>query len=76
MIIDGGVRSAEHDLSHKLVSQKVVRKAQFDFRGCVQLGDLFISQLPFKALQVVLNLFSAASADNRDNGGLGAAAAS
>ena len=45
MIIDGGVRSTEHDLSHKLVSQKVVRKAQFDFRGFVQLGDLFIESV-------------------------------
>ena len=68
MIIDGGVRSTEYDLRHKIVSQEIMRKAQFDFRGFVQLGDLFASQLPVKTLQVVLNLRGAASTDNRDDG--------
>ena len=67
MVIDGGVRSTEYHLHHKIVSQEIMRKAQFDFRGFVQLGDLFTSQLPVETLQVVLNLRGAASADNGDD---------
>ena len=67
MVIDGGVRSTEYHLHHKIVSQEVMRKAEFDFRGFVQIGDLFASGLPVKTLQVVLNLRGAASTDNWDD---------
>ena len=69
-VIDGGLGSTEHVLPDKIASQEIMRKAQFDFRRLVKLGDLFTSQLPVKTLQVVLNLRGAASADNRDSEGL------
>ena len=70
MVIDGGLGSAEHNLPDEIVSQKIVREAQFDLRGFVQLGDLFAGQLPVEAFQVILNLRGAASADNWDDQGL------
>ena len=70
MVIDGALGSTEEHLLHKIVSQEIMRKAQFDFRGFVQLGDLFTSQLPVETLQVVLNLRGAASTDYRDCGDL------
>ena len=41
MVIDGGLGSTEHNLPDKIASQQIMRKAQFDFRRLVQLGDLF-----------------------------------
>jgi hypothetical protein len=42
MIIDGGVRSAEHHLPDEIIGQEIMREAEFDFGGLVQLGQLLI----------------------------------
>ena len=42
MIVDRGVGPAEHHLPDEIVGQKVMREAEFDFGGVVQLGQLFI----------------------------------
>jgi hypothetical protein len=42
MIIDGGVGPAEHHLLDEIVGQEIMREAEFDFGGVVQLGQLFI----------------------------------
>jgi hypothetical protein len=42
MIIDGGVCPAEHHLLDEIVGQEIMREAEFDFGGVVQLGQLFI----------------------------------
>jgi uncharacterized protein (DUF433 family) len=41
-VIDGGLGSTEHVLPDKIASQEIMRKAQFDFRRLVKLGDLFL----------------------------------
>ena len=42
MIIDGGVRSTEHHLPDEIIGQEIMREAEFDFGGLVQLGQLLI----------------------------------
>ena len=42
MIIDGGVRSAEHHLPDEITGQEIMRETEFDFGGLVQLGQLLI----------------------------------
>lgn len=42
MIVDGGVGPAENHLLDEIVGQKIMREAEFDFGGVVQLGQLFI----------------------------------
>jgi hypothetical protein len=42
MIVDRGVGPAEDHLLDEIVGQKIMREAEFDFGGVVQLGQLFI----------------------------------
>jgi hypothetical protein len=67
MIVDVGVGPAENHLPDEIIGQEIMREAEFDFGGLVQLGQLFVRQLPVKRFQVVLNLRGAASSDNRND---------